>query len=118
MQNIPVPINSSIRQLTIDTPVDVGTSNNTTAATVFCNGEMHLFGRRHFVGVVHRALQTIQNLSDGIFKSKSVFATTPFQYWIDTWTIASPFDLINITKIADINITFEEKDTKYVSFLQ
>lgn len=46
----------------------VNSPSNASLLQATCNGRIDLFGRRHFVGIVPRAIQTLSMLPTGILK--------------------------------------------------
>ena len=91
--------------------------SNTTIFKLSCNGEVDLFGRRHFIGVFSSALHIFQALPLETFGFNSDFH---YIHWIEYAADLPREELAKMVNIIGLNITSKLNQTreKYVRNLQ
>lgn len=100
-------------RLFMSTTADTSSSGNGTILRVSCDGRADLFGRRHFIGLLPRAIQTIRELPLGIVKSGLDFASNLLRLWAVNSLPSFPVEkYTNITKIIGLDVTLEDNTTK------
>lgn len=110
-------ISSNIKQVgTSKSNADYSPSN-TTIFKLSCNGEVDLFGRRHFIGIFPRALHIIQALPLETFGFNSDFH---FIHWIEYAADLPHEELAEMVNIIGLNVISMRNQTgeKYIHNLQ
>lgn len=92
--------------------------NTTSDAKIFqlsCQGEVGLFGRQHFIGIIPRAVRIIQTLPLETFGFNSDFNF--IRYWIEYagLTVLPLKEFTNMVNIIGLNITtgYNKRGKKY-----
>lgn len=100
---------SNRSRLFVDTTIGASHTGNITVLGAYCNGRTDLFGRGHFVGVLQRAIHTIQELPLGFLKNVLDFVYNLFRFWTVNGLAGIPVeDYTNITKFLGLEINLED----------
>ena len=91
---------------------DNGSPNNATILELSCNGEVDLFGRRHFIGILPRAVNIVKALPLEMFGFNT--DSSLIQYWIEYagLTVLPREEFAGMINILGFNITTEHSQLR------